>query len=237
VWEEAFQTDPQTPRDALFPGGFRVNAYFPPDEYRLAEVGYAKSLEARLARLYERVREEGVGFETQVEREFEAMLYWLLGPLTEPERFAAELQAAAQPLLGEWAQDVLNIDPGSAYGRYVTLSERRIKAQHFAERFPDIQQRPQEFVRSSVVRHMPALRYPPLFRAALALMPGRRPKRGDGYDIEHLTKGLSRCDIVTADSGMTQLVKDRHLVPDGCQLFRFNDIGGLTAAVETALSS
>jgi hypothetical protein len=38
VWREAFETDPQMPRERLFPGGFRVHAYFPPDELRLTEV-------------------------------------------------------------------------------------------------------------------------------------------------------------------------------------------------------
>jgi hypothetical protein len=235
LWEEAFETDPHLPRDELFAGGFRVNAYFPPDEYRQAEVDYAKSLEHQLEAIYTTIRANGVSFEAQAELEFGAMLYAMLGPLLDPERFAAELQAAMVPLLREWAQDVVDLSPGSAYGLYMTRSERKIKAQHFAERFPEVRARPHEFAGSPIVRNMPALRYPAVLRAALATMSGRRPKRGDGYDIEHLTKGLSRCDIVTADSGMTQLVKDHRLVPSGCQLFRFNDIAGLTAAIEVAL--
>lgn len=43
--------------------------------------------------------------------------------------------------------------------------------------------------------------------------------RGDGYDIEHLTRGLSRCDIMTADSSVTQLARDFRLIPTGCSLF------------------
>jgi hypothetical protein len=66
-------------------------------------------------------------------------------------------------------------------------------------------------------------------------MHGRKAKQGDGYDIAHLTRGLSRCDIVTADAGMTQIARSRRIVPDGCQLFPFRDMAALHRAVETAL--
>jgi hypothetical protein len=114
-------------------------------------------------------------------------------------------------------------------------SERRIQAASLLTRYPALREREAEFVTSRELRDMPSLRYPALFRAALATMQGRRPKRGDGYDIQHLTKGLSRCDIVTADAGMAQLATDRRLVPLGCELLRFNDIDGLTATIERAL--
>jgi hypothetical protein len=65
----------------------------------------------------------------------------------------------------------------------------------------------------------------------------RKPRSRDGYDIEHLTIGLSRCDLVTADRSMTRIARERDLIPDGCQLFEFSDVAGLTAVVEQALGS
>jgi hypothetical protein len=97
-------------------------------------------------------------------------------------------------------------------------------------------ERASEFAGSDEFRSMPALRYPPIFRAAIGVMRNRRPQRGDGHDIAHLTRGLSRCDIVTADAGMTQLCLNYKLVPDDCVLLRFNDVEGLSAAVSEALA-
>jgi hypothetical protein len=236
LWREAFNTDPHTDRDVLFAGGFRVNAYFPPDEHRLAEVAYSKDSETRLEAVYEKVRADGVSFEEQVERELGELLYWKLGPLIDPERFANQLSRGSRALMADWLRGVVDINPGSAYNLYMSVAERKAQVEHLVKRFPGLQGRAQELAASDDLRNMPSLRYPAIFRAALATMPGRRPKRGDGYDIEHLTKGLSRCDIVTADGGMTQLAKDRRLIPHECELFRFNDIDGLTAAVERALS-
>jgi hypothetical protein len=50
-------------------------------------------------------------------------------------------------------------------------------------------------------------------------------------------KGLSRCDIVTADSGMVQLVTDFKLVPPDCRVFKANNREGLTSAVRIALDT
>jgi hypothetical protein len=234
-WEEAFDTDPHASLDELFPGGVRVSSYFPPSEPRLAEVTYSKDSEAKLEAIYEKVRRDRVSFEEQVEREFSEMVYWKLGPLIDPDRFAEQMARGSRGLMGEWVQDIVDIAPGSAYKVFMTVSERKAQAEHLIKRFPELRGREQEFAASSELRNMPSLRYPAIFRAALATMRGRRPKRGDGYDIEHLTKGLSRCDIVTADAGMTQLAMDRRLVPSQCELLRFNDINGLTAAVERAI--
>jgi hypothetical protein len=60
---------------------------------------------------------------------------------------------------------------------------------------------------------MPALRYPALLHAAAATTRGRKFRGNDLYDFAHLTNGLSRCDLVTADSGMTQLCRNFRWVP------------------------
>jgi hypothetical protein len=53
------KTDPLTLRDKLFPGGFAVHAYFPPDKYRLAEVENLRQIEVGLKQQYDEARAQG----------------------------------------------------------------------------------------------------------------------------------------------------------------------------------
>jgi hypothetical protein len=112
------------------------------------------------------------------------------------------------------------------------MGVRKIQVEHLVERYPLIAEDVAGFVDSSIVRNMPSLRYPALLRAGLALTPNRKAKRGDGFDLSHLMKGLSRCDIVTADGGMTQMVTGFKLAPSDCKIFRSADRDGLQRAVE-----
>ena len=83
---------------------------------------------------------------------------------------------------------------------------------------------------------MPTMVLYAYLRAGLAVHPGRKSKPGDGYDINHLVRGLSRCDLVTADRGMFEMVRARHLLPAGCELFESSDVDGLLAALRTAVA-
>jgi len=87
-----------------------------------------------------------------------------------------------------------------------------------AERYPAINEHPEDFRRSEALRWMPTLRYPALLRAALTTARNRKARPGDELDVEHLIRGLSRCDIATADRSMAHLVRERKLVPQRCQL-------------------
>lgn len=234
LWQEAFDEDPQAPLDAYFQGGFRVAVAFPPDDYRREEIQYQKEIEQRLEAVYETARKAGHSFDQQTELEFEAMLYGYLGPVLDPDRFEADARTRLDEATNQWLSGELGLEPGSAVGRYSAWSIRKSRCESFVERYPLIADRVQEFIRSEELRSMPALRYPALLRAAIICTPDRKPKAGDGYDISHLTKGLSRCDIVTADAGMTQLVANFKLSPPGCALFPFRDRDGLTQAVEEA---
>ena len=85
---------------------------------------------------------------------------------------------------------------------------------------------------------MPTLRYPALLRAALAADPtARKPRPSDGYDIEHLTLGLSRCDIVTADRSMARITRERASSPTAASCSSAVTSTGLTGAIEYALQS
>ena len=118
----------------------------------------------------------------------------------------------------------------------LTASGAKAFAEALVENFTDVAERAQEFAMSDELAYMPALRYPALLRAGLALMRKRVAKPGDGYDIDHLTCGLSRCDIVTADGGMLSSSATTSS-SSGCQIFATRDMAGLHRAVDAALSS
>ena len=232
VWREAFSLDPHTPPDILFPGGLRVRAYFPPGEIDKEDTAYTRSLENEaMTAIYEDVRKRGFTYEEQVEREFEEMIYWRLGPLTNPERYKAQLLSKGDALAAEVGAGVVDVSAGSAYGVATTVSMRKLQLDRLVERYAKVGEKLGEFVSSAALRNMPSMRYPALLRAGLALTPNRKAKRGDGFDLSHLMKGLSRCDIATADSGMVQLVKNFKLIPSDCAVFAARDREGLTAAI------
>ena len=161
------------------------------------------------------------------------MVNWVLGPLSDPSGYEERVARKAALLDADaWCEP----GPGSPVNQYRAAAGRGDFAERVLAQFPALRDRGKEFAVSDQLRHMPALRYPALFRAALATMPGRRGQPGDGYDIAHLTRGLSRCDIVTADKGMTQILRERRIVPIGCQLFSFREVAALHCAIEAALS-
>jgi len=241
LWKEAFREDPHTPREKLFfefmGGQIRIKARFPVDEDQRAEVRYDKAKEDPMVKAYAELRAAGFSFEEMTEANTEAMLNWKLGPLFDADGFHAAVERRKAELVAEWATtSEPNLAPGSPTNRYMTFAIRMSQTSSFVERYPELVDRSAEFKASSELRSLPTLRYPALLRAALAADPtARKPRPSDGYDIEHLTIGLSRCDIVTADRSMTRIARERGLIPDGCQLFEFSDVAGLTAAVEQAL--
>jgi hypothetical protein len=237
LWKEAFDTDPHTPREKLFPSGFAVHAYFPPDDGRLTEIENLRQTELSLKRAYDEARAQGHSLEEQVEREFEAMRDWVLGPLVDGGHMARLLERREREVAEEWERTgKTEPGPGTPSSHYMAVAEQIGHVRRLVDRFPELRERAHEFAASEEFRSMPALRYPCIFRAAIATMAGREPKRGDGHDIAHLSRGLSRCDIVTADGGMTQLCINHKLVPAQCALLRFNDVEGLSSAIEDALA-
>lgn len=226
VVNEAFETDPHTPRDELFPGGFRVAARFGPTDVRAGEVAREKNKEVTLQVAYDDVRARGLSFEQQADGEYEAMVRWVLGPLADPS-IGAEFRRKYAALAD---------DDDGAISKYLAVSQRVAFAKTLVEHFPAVAEHAQEFAASEELSHMPALRCPALLRAGLGVMPARVAQPGDGYDIDHLSCGLSRCDLVTADGGMTQLVRNHKLVPRGCQLFSTREMSEFHRAVDAALA-
>jgi hypothetical protein len=159
---------------------------------------------------------------------------WTLGPLVDPDGFADRLARRQAEILAssEWSPG-----PGTPASQYAAAGQRGAFAEALRERYPLMEGRWRAFAVSEELAHMPALRYPALFRAAIAARRGRNADPGDGYDIAHLARGLSRCDIVTADRAMTAIARERRLVPSGCQLFRTSETAEFHAAVAVAVAA
>ncbi|HEX4464535.1 MAG TPA: hypothetical protein VH042_07850 [Solirubrobacterales bacterium] len=170
-------------------------------------------------KVYAELREKGFSFEEMAEGNLEQMISWKLSPVLAPEEFARHYLERGFALARDAEASEFDISSGSAYNRFMAFGTRRIQMEHFAGHYPEIVRRPNEFRRFEPLRSLPTLVLPALFRAALAVSPGRRARPSDGHDIAHLTHGLSRCDLVSADAGMTQLIRDFRLAQLAAKFF------------------
>lgn len=240
TWEEAFRTDPNTPRDELFfgfgGGQIRVRADSEPNETLHEEIAYERDKETGIDGVYAELREKGFSFEEMAEGNLEQMISWKLGPVLAPDEFRDHYLKRGFALASDATTAEFDISAGSAYNRFMAFGTRRIQVEHLAERYPEIARRPDEFRQFEPLRSLPTLAFPALFRAALAARPGQRAKLGDGYDIAHLTHGLSRCHLVTADASMAQLIRDFRLAPAGCLVFSCREFDQLAAKVQQLLA-
>jgi hypothetical protein len=239
LWEEAFTADPHTAREPAvnFLGSeVMVRAVFRPVDADRAEVNHEKAKEDPLTEAYRETRSE-FSFEEICEANLHQLLEWKLGPLASTSKFMANYERRAREMAEEQARGEDPLRPGSAFRRWHAAHQRGQFIIDLCRELPELRDRAEEFFYGPGLRTMPSLLLFAYLRAGLAVTPGRTAKRGDGYDIHHLIHGLSRCDIVTADRGMVEMVRARRLVPDGCQLFESSDINGLTAVVEAALSA
>ncbi len=240
IWKEAFRTDPHIPRDELFfgfgGGQIRVRAFFEPDKTHHEEVAHERSKETGMDNVYAELREMGFSFEEMAEGNLEQMIRWKLGPVLAPEEFKRHYLERGLALARDAEAPALDLSAGSAYNRFMAFGIRRSQVERLAERYPEIARRPDEFRRFEPLRSLPTLALPALFRAALASSSGRRARPSDGHDIAHLTHGLSRCELVSADAGMAQLIRDFRLAPAGCQIFSYREFDNLTATIEQLLS-
>ena len=232
MWREAFREDPETARP--FMRGVADNAPvldFPSDLLQ-REVEHEKTKAPPVSDAYAAAREAGYTFAEQVEREFEEVIYWRLGPLTDPERFAAQKITRARDVIQELAAGGLALmSPETALSKSSALGIREARLESLLRRYPALESRVAEFGASPELRAMPALRYPALLHAAAAMTRGRKFDGNDLYDFGHLTNGLSRCDLVTADSGMVQLCRDFGLIPEGVELYGARQLDALEARV------
>jgi hypothetical protein len=213
-WQEAFNTDPQTDlgeRFTEFLGGeVRVRAVIPPSDLEQEDAVRQKAIANRMDAAYQTLREAGYSFEKIAEDNLEQMLGWKLGPLLDFPEFERSLKDTQARMADEPSR--------SLYNKTLNLAARLHMAAALLERYPALRRCLSELRAFEPLRSMPTLRYPALLRAALATARNRKAQPGDEFDVEHLTRGLSRCDIVTVDTAMAHVVRERKLIPSSCML-------------------
>lgn len=236
VWREAFDEDPHRLRAEIFDLNFlgadlRIRARFDPAEWQRREVEDERQVEDAMDDIYAELRDRGFSYEEMANGNVEQMLHWKLGPLLAPDEFRAHLARRYEALEAAAKASTSLAALEKPVSRMIAFGARKAQMTHLVERYPVLADRPDEFRASETLRSLPTLIYPALFRAALAATPARRARRSDGYDIAHLTLGLSRCDVVTADRGMAHVVRQFNLAPDGCRVVESRDREGLVAAI------
>jgi hypothetical protein len=236
-WKEAFAKDPHLPRADLFPGGFRVSLGAQRLDWMVAEVERQKAGTEALTELYEQLRSSRVTFLKQAHLEFQAAAKDWLGPLLD----AAGAKQTSAMLLAEAKEEMIAgySDPhrifGPATSRQMNFAKRVAFCELLLRQYPGLAVHAQVFVGSAELSKCPMLVYPSLIFAATIMTRGRKAKPSDRYDRAHLTRGLSRCDIVTADSGMAQMMRERKLVPRDVLLFASTEHDKLLAHIENCL--
>jgi hypothetical protein len=213
TWREAFYTDPQAPRKPM-----RIS-WAPDDSEQLrAEAREAKELALELGQFYA-PKGKKVSYSEQCEGAYTQSVREWLAPLHDPVRYVRwlgdaqrEYETAIRDSRSEYECDRLQrrFNHRVTIGRFCTGLLKRV---------PGFKERAQEFLASPQLRAAPLLVFHSLLIAALVSDPGRKAKEGDQYDVHHLMLGLSRCDLVTCDSGMKSLCERRGIVPASVRLF------------------
>lgn len=230
-WEEAFYKDPQSPRDSLYPGGFQVSVDMGTPEWRVESVENQKNLELTLDSMYEIDRAKGWSFETLSAAFFNDMVNIHMRPMFDYATYAEMFMKAGDAAFG----DPFNVTEENLKQLDLLLDLKLMKerSEQLIADFPRVKNDPLGY--KLCLAGSPMIAIPALLRAAIVSTPGRKAKRGDGFDIKHLANALSRCDFATCDGGMAQLCRNFKIVPSGCQLFSFRERHELMAALESAI--
>lgn len=228
LWSEAFDRDPHTSRSELYPSGCRLAVSRCRVDWMIQEVEYQKSGTDDMTRIYEVARATRRTFQEQAEMEYRTVLQWKLGTLIDPDANARRLACLALSAGVEDSDATALLAPGSAFRRYSAAKRQADWVTRLVRKYPELPERSHDFAESAQLRSCPSLAYLALLSAGIALVPNRKAKSGDRYDRSHLVKGLSRCDIVTADGGMDQVCREHHLVPDDVFLCRSSEFDALT---------
>jgi hypothetical protein len=238
-WHEAFTADPHTssePTVAVNGGVAEVCAVLPPSELERAEVEHQKEKENALTDAYREAGEQ-FSFREICEAYLHALLEWKLGPLASTSKWLAQLDARDRDVAEEEARGANPLRPGSALLRRQPVVQRGEFIKRLVIELPELRDRDADFFASRELRTMPSLMLHAYLRAGLAATRGRRAWPADAYDVVHLTHGLSRCDLVTADRGMVEMVRARSLLPAEVRLFESSDVDDLVTAVRESLDS
>lgn len=234
ISEEAFQDDPHAPRRTLFPGGIRVSLSAVRPDWLVKEVARGKDGTDAFSAVYETVRQTGTTFEEQAAREYKSAVLAELGLMINPaetNKLGNKLRVAAAEEMRTETPDPDRIF-GPALSRFMYFQDKINFCKTILSRFETVAAYRFEFLNSPYLQVCPALSYPSLLFAATAVTLGRREHPSDRYDRSHLMKGLSRCDVVTADRGHAQMLRERSLIPSDVQLFSSGEHAQLLACIE-----
>ncbi len=231
-WEEAFRDDPDDPPLTPFQADYlneREGLEHPPPG--LEDAAYDRGTSESLTQAHTELREADLDWEEVAAGNLESQARYLLAPLADPKSVerATLLQ---EKIMNNWLSGELDMGAGSSVRKFMRLAHVVSNAKRLRERFPAVASDPVGFFESDAVRHMPMIRLFSFLLAALSI-DGRRkkPQASDLHDLRHLTYGLSRCDIVTADRRSCELVRARSLIPRGvtlCEAHRLTDTANAT---------
>jgi hypothetical protein len=237
-WEEAFQDDPDEPPLQPFQAEY-LNDHegFQHPPAGVDEASYDRQISESLSQAHRELREAELNWEEVAAGNMEQQARYLLAPLDDPKSVdrASRLHG---DLVNEWLGGDLEMDAGSPLAKYLRLAHVVSNAKRLRERFPKVADDPVGFLGSDAVRYLPMIRLFSFLLAALSV-DGRRtkPQVGDLHDLRHLTYGLSRCDIVTADRRSCDLAQGRQLIPAGVTLCEGHTLGAIADAIEERLAA
>jgi hypothetical protein len=220
VWREAFRDDPDDPPLNDFQADWmnRQNEIEPRPSLA-EEVEHDRETSQRLNGAHLELRGEHEWSEIAAANLRQQIRHYL-APLAD----RAYYQAVGERLTAEAARAMAGGDVGLTPGSPVSIHVRFAEVAHHAnaikDRIPAVAADPEGFCASDAVVFLPTMRLFSFLLAALSA-DGKRtsPQKGDLHDIWHLTYGLSRCDIVTADKRTCALAHGRNLIPRGARLF------------------
>lgn len=234
-WEESFFGDPHASRDSHFLGGLQVGVDMGVADWHMEEVKRQKELEAEFESLYEADRAKGWSHEKLVAAMYDSFANIHLRKLFDPRGFEGQLLALGDRLEAAGADPFESTEEQQQLmNQFTEMAIMRGRCEHLKQRYPCIERDLPGF--KLALTRSPMIALPALLRTAIVELPKRKPKPGDGYDIRHLTNGLSRCDFVTCDAGMAQLCRGANVVPSECQLFSYREHAELHIALEKAIS-
>jgi hypothetical protein len=235
TWHEAFDCDPDDPPLKPFQADYLEHRDRPELPVALVdEVNDMRNTSERLLEAHRELRDRQFDWDTVAEANIEARVRYLLGPLADPDFSVVERTRRAD-LIRAWNQGKDGAEPGSPTRRYARFAQVASNARALLERYPPVAADPSGFSWSDIVRYLPTIGLFSVLIAALSV-DGKRttPQPSDLHDIWHLTYGLSRCDIVTADRRTARLAIERGLVPAGVRLLEAHRLSGIAAAVRCA---
>jgi hypothetical protein len=238
-WPEAFTANPNTSTDPtieIFGTELTVRPVLLPTGLDRAEVIHEKDKETALTDAYREVRER-FSFQEICEANLHALLEWKLGPLASTSKFLALLRRREREVAEERARGENPLRPGSALSKLYAVHQRAIFITELVRELPELRCRDAEFFQSRELRTVPSLMLQAYLRGGLEATRGRRAKPSDAYDVVHLTHGLSRCDLVTADRGMVEMVEVHGLLPRDVALFESSDVDGFITALRARLDA